>query len=46
MNAPFLAKGRVVLAAQPFSTLIGAELTTLSPGLSELRVPIEVAPQI
>ncbi len=35
-----LEAGRQVLAAQPFSVLIGAELTAFSPGLAELCVPI------
>lgn len=36
----FLAMGRQVLVAQPFSQLIGAELVALSPGKVELAVPI------
>ncbi len=36
----FLAMGREVLAAQPFSRLIGAELAGFSPGRCELHVPI------
>jgi len=36
----FLAMGREVLASQPFSQLIGAELAALSPGRCELHVPI------
>jgi len=36
----FLAMGRDVLAKQPFSVLIGAELAALSPGRCELHVPI------
>lgn len=36
----FLAMGRDVLAAQPFSVLIGAELHALSPGHCELHVPV------
>lgn len=36
----FLAMGREVLAAQPFSVLIGAELQALSPGHCELHVPV------
>ena len=36
----FLAMGREVLAKQPFSVLIGAELAALSPGRCELHVPI------
>lgn len=36
----FLAMGREVLAQQPFSVLIGAELTALSPGRCELQLPV------
>lgn len=36
----FLAMGREVLAKQPFSVLIGAELQALSPGQCELHVPV------
>lgn len=36
----FLAMGREVLAQQPFSRLIGAELHALSPGQCELHVPV------
>jgi uncharacterized protein (TIGR00369 family) len=36
----FLAMGREVLAAQPFSRLIGAELAAFSRGRCELHVPI------
>lgn len=36
----FLAMGREVLAAQPFSRLIGAELAEFSRGHCELHVPI------
>ena len=36
----FLAMGREVLAAQPFSRLIGAELATFSKGRCELHVPV------
>ena len=39
----FLAMGREVLASQPFSKLIGAELVALSPGHCELQVPITEA---
>jgi uncharacterized protein (TIGR00369 family) len=39
----FLAMGREVLASQPFSQLIGAELAALSPGRCELQVPITEA---
>lgn len=35
-----LQKGRAVLALQPFSVLIGAELYALSAGQCELHVPI------
>ena len=41
----FLAMGREVLAKQPFSVLIGAELVALSPGRCELQVPITEAVQ-
>ena len=36
----FLEMGRSLLASQPFSRLIGAELAALSPGQCELHVPI------
>ena len=36
----FLAMGREVLAKQPFSVLIGAELAALSPGRCELQLPV------
>jgi uncharacterized protein (TIGR00369 family) len=36
----FLAMGRDVLAAQPFSVLVGAELAALSPGACELQLPV------
>ena len=36
----FLHMGREVLAQQPFSVLIDAELTALAPGQCELQVPI------
>jgi uncharacterized protein (TIGR00369 family) len=39
----FLAMGREVLAKQPFSVLIGAELAALSPGRCELHVPVSEA---
>jgi uncharacterized protein (TIGR00369 family) len=35
-----LAAGRQVLAAQPFSTLVGAELTEFSAAGVELRIPL------
>lgn len=38
--AAFLAMGQAVLAAQPFSVLIGAELHSLAPGQCELQVPV------
>ena len=31
---------RKVLASQPFSVLLGAELLGLSPGMAEIKVPI------
>jgi uncharacterized protein (TIGR00369 family) len=36
----FLAMGREVLGQQPFSVLLGAELTRLSPGECELQVAL------
>lgn len=36
----FLAMGREVLARQPFSVLIGAELAALEAGRCELQVPV------
>jgi uncharacterized protein (TIGR00369 family) len=36
----FLEMGREVLARQPFSGLLGAELSVLEPGRCELQVPI------
>jgi len=35
-----LALGQKVLSSQPFSTLVGAELTAFSPGQAELTIPI------
>jgi uncharacterized protein (TIGR00369 family) len=35
-----LAYGRRVLASQPFSVLIGAQLHALAPGLAELQLPL------
>lgn len=35
-----LAMGKQVLAMQPFSVLIGAELTAFSAGHTELKIPI------
>lgn len=39
-NTDFLAFGRRILAEQPFSILIGAELTAFEPGRAELRVKV------
>jgi uncharacterized protein (TIGR00369 family) len=39
----FLQKGKEVLASQPFSQTVGAELTQLSTGQCELQIPIEPA---
>jgi uncharacterized protein (TIGR00369 family) len=36
----FLAMGREVLAQQPFSRLLGAELAALAPGQVELHLPL------
>ena len=36
----FLEMGRQVLGQQPFSVLLGAELTVLEPGRCELGVPV------
>ena len=38
----FLAFGRQALASQPFSQLLGAELTALQPGVVELQLPLTV----
>ncbi|MDE2752901.1 MAG: PaaI family thioesterase [Gemmatimonadota bacterium] len=35
-----LELGRKILASQPFSVLLGAELTGLSAGAAEIRIPI------
>lgn len=35
-----LAHGRVILAEQPFSVLLGAELTALTPQRAELQLPL------
>jgi uncharacterized protein (TIGR00369 family) len=41
MNDPLLLqKGQAILALQPFSVLIGAELHALSTGYCEMQVPI------
>jgi len=37
----FLAMGREVLAKQPFSVLLGAELAALAPGQVELHLPLK-----
>ena len=39
----FLQMGKEVLASQPFSQTLGAELTQLSAGQCELRIPITQA---
>ena len=36
----FLQMGRDILAQQPFSGLLGAEQTALSPGVVELQLPM------
>jgi uncharacterized protein (TIGR00369 family) len=33
--------GRKVLASQPFSVLLGAELVAFAPGIAELKVPVK-----
>jgi len=38
--AELLAYGRKVLAAQPFSVLLGTEMTALSPAMTELRLAL------
>ena len=38
--ATFLAMGREVLAKQPFSMLLGAELVALEPGRCEMALPL------
>lgn len=37
---PLLDAARTVLAAQPFSALLGAELTSIGDGRAELRIPL------
>lgn len=37
---PVLARGQSVLAQQPFSVLLGAELSVFAPGQAEIRLPI------
>lgn len=39
-NQDLLTLGRVVLAKQPFSVLIGAELARLEPGIAQLELPL------
>ena len=39
-HAALLAKGREVLAEQPFSRLLGARLTVLTPGRAELELTL------
>jgi uncharacterized protein (TIGR00369 family) len=36
-----LARGRQILATQPFSVLLGAELLRFSPSVAELKVPVK-----
>ncbi|MDK3017566.1 PaaI family thioesterase [Pseudodonghicola flavimaris] len=36
----FLEHGRAVLAAQPFSQMVGAELTRFVPGEAEIALPV------
>ena len=43
--AGLLARGRDILAAQPFSRLHGAELHSLSPALCELHLPLTASLQ-
>ncbi|KAF0166244.1 MAG: thioesterase [Rhodocyclaceae bacterium] len=40
MNSDLLKLGRRILAEQPFSVLLGAELTAFEPGRAELRLPV------
>jgi len=40
MSKPILERGREVLRQQPFSMLLGAELTVFEPGRAELRLPV------
>jgi len=40
LSAEALARGRAVLAQQPFSVLLGAQLHALSPGAVELHLPL------
>jgi uncharacterized protein (TIGR00369 family) len=37
----FLAMGREVLATQPFSVLLGAEVAAMSPGRVDMRLPLK-----
>jgi len=39
-DGDWLSLGRAVLAAQPFSQLLGARLVHLAPGAAELHVPL------
>lgn len=41
VDGDWLALGRTVLAAQPFSQLLGARLMHLAPGEAELHVPLK-----
>lgn len=40
MSEDFTEAGRQVLAAQPFSVLLGTEITLLAPGRAELRLRV------
>lgn len=40
MDEYYLLVGKEILATQPFSLFVGAELTALSPGRAELTIPI------
>ncbi len=40
LTDPFLMRGQSVLASQPFSVLLGAELSQFAPGHAELRMPV------
>ncbi len=41
MNHNFLEQGRVILNSQPFSKLMGTELTAIDQGMTELKLPIQ-----
>jgi uncharacterized protein (TIGR00369 family) len=44
MTDDMMARGRRVLASQPFSVLLGAELVAFAEGVAELKIPI--TPQV